>query len=106
MKDFYEDLHCELYKTRPSLKFWYLIIILSMVIIGCIHLHTLIFLLLGVSVAAFFISFGGIFQERGKKLWVLFTPYGWGMMVVAGVVWLFNNTIIRFNEWLDKDYEY
>lgn len=103
-----EDIKKNWRETPNSVKFWNGLVLLGLVISGLVSLELLWVELVIMSVLACVMWFDSIGEEGrlDKHLWVWFTPLIWCLVVFALIVYgcikLYENTISKFNDWLDK----
>ena len=108
MKKFFNEIKQDLNDIPNSVKFWNGLVLLGLVISGVIGLDLLVVELGIMSFFAFNLWLDSIGDERkiNKHLWVWFTPLIWGMvifiLIIYGCIELYENTISKFNDWLDK----
>lgn len=103
--EFFNDLVSEIKDTRPSLRFWYLIGVFILAGVGYLHLLSLLITLVILTCIGVVCIFEeGPWDCEGYLLWIFYTPLGWLMLIIATLVWLFQNTILKFNNWLDQGY--
>lgn len=109
MKEIISDIKRNWKETPNSVKFWNGMILIGLVVSGMINFHLLLFELFVMSLFAWVLWMGSIGEEWivNKHLWVWFTPVVWFMLIlgliVYGCVILSDNTIAKFNNWLDKE---
>lgn len=94
-------------KVPNSTKFWNGLILLILICVGIYNIGFL-GLLLGLgSLVAIALIIDGDYVDG--HLWIWFTPIMWflslfGLVVFCGVI-IYGNTIVPFNNWLDKTKE-
>jgi hypothetical protein len=104
-----EDIKNGWEEIPNSVKFWNGLVLLGLVISGVIGIDLLLVELVIMSVFAFAVFIGSIGEEvkLSKHLWVWFTPLMWCLVVFAliiyGCIKLYENSISKFNDWLDKE---
>ena len=89
---------------KPSEIFWFIIFVILLIIIGFISKILLTVILLIGSVISI-----GSYEKTGSgkiNIWVLAMPICWLAIILYGVFycsgWLYERTIIRFNDWLNS----
>lgn len=108
MKEIISDIKKNWEEIPNSVKFWNGLILLGLIISGFLGLDLLLTELAIMSVFAFAICVDSIGDNNklDKHLWIWFTPLAWFMLVVGltiyGCIKLYDNNIIKFNNWLDK----
>ena len=98
------------WKTIPnSVKFWNGLLLVCLIITGVLDLEILSVVLAIMSVAAlalFLDAMGHSDDYLDKHIWLYFTPLAWGLFILAliiiGIVKLYENSISKFNNWLNK----
>jgi hypothetical protein len=110
MKEIISDIKSNWKKTPNSVKFWNGLVLVGLIITGVLSLELLGIVLGILSLLVFILwvdSLGGNEDKLDKHLWVWFTPVGWIMMIggvtVYGCIKLYENSISKFNDWLDKE---
>lgn len=109
MKEIISDIKKNWKETPNSVKFWNGLVLLGLVISGVVN-----FDLLGVELAIMslftFVLWISSLGEDGildRHLWMWFTPLMWCLVIFAliiyGCIKLYENTISKFNDWLDKE---
>jgi hypothetical protein len=108
MKEIISDIKRNWKETPNSVKFWNSLILVGLIITGIISLEILSVVLGLTSLFAFVLWFDCLDDEGklDKHLWVWFTPLVWCMVIIGiiiyGCIKLYENTISKFNDWLDK----
>jgi NADH:ubiquinone oxidoreductase subunit 6 (subunit J) len=103
-----EDIKKGWEQIPNSVKFWNGLVLLGLVISGLVSLELLWVELAIMTFLAFAVCLDSIGEEGklDKHLWVWFTPLMWCLVVFALIVYgcikLYENTISKFNDWLDK----
>jgi hypothetical protein len=96
-------------KTPNSVKFWNGLVLLGLIITGIIDLDLLLIVLAVMSIFTLALFIDGM-SDDGKRLdkhiWMWFTPLVWMLVCGGGLVYLgiklYETTIMKFNNWLDK----
>jgi hypothetical protein len=99
------------WKTIPnSVKFWNGLLLVCLIITGVLDLEILSVVLAIMSVAAlalFLDAMGHSDDYFNNHIWLYFTPLAWGfitiVLIVYGIIKLYERTIVKFNEWLNKE---
>jgi hypothetical protein len=108
MKKIVSDIKKSWGEIPNSVKFWNGLILLGLVISGVISIDLLLVELVIMSVFAFAVFIDSIGEEDklSKHLWLWFTPLVWGSVIIGSIIYgcikLYENTISKFNDWLDK----
>jgi hypothetical protein len=109
MKEIISDIKKSWEETPNSVKFWNGLVLVGLIITGVLSLEVLVIVLGILSLLAWIMwmgSIGGDEDKLDKHLWVWFTPIVWMMIIVGviiyGCVKLYENSISKFNNWLDK----
>ena len=107
-KTWIEEIKGNWRETPNSVKFWNGLVLLGLVISGVIGIDLLLVELAIMSVFVCVMWFDSIGEEGKyeKHLWVWLTPLVWGLVILCltiyGCIKLYENTISKFNNWLDK----
>jgi hypothetical protein len=110
MKNLISDIKENWRKTPNSVRFWNGLILLGLVITGIISLDLLSIVLSVMSIFTLALFIDGM-SDDGKRLdkhiWMWFTPLVWMLVCGGGLVYLgvklYESTISKFNDWLDKE---
>ena len=108
MKEIVSDIKKGWGEIPNSVKFWNGLVLLGLVISGVIGIDLLLVELVIMSVFVCVLWFDSIGEEDklSKHLWIWFTPLMWCLVVFALIVYgcikLYENSISKFNDWLDK----
>jgi hypothetical protein len=96
-------------KTPNSVKFWNGLVLVGLIVTGVLSLEILSVVLAIMSVAAlalFLDAMGHSDDYLDKHIWLYFTPLAWGLFILAliiiGIGKLYEETIVKFNNWLNK----
>ena len=98
------------WKERPnSVKFWNGLLLLGLIIIGVIDLEILsvvLGLMSIVALAVYFDVMGQSDDDLENHIWLYFTPFTWCLLIIGliliGSYEFYKGTIVKFNNWLDK----
>lgn len=108
-KTWIEDIKKGWEQIPNSVKFWNGLILLGLIISGFLGLDLLLTELAIMSVLALVLgldAMGDDTKTLDYHIWIYFTPLAWFMLVVGltiyGCIKLYENTITKFNNWLDK----
>jgi hypothetical protein len=108
MKEIISDIKRNWKETPNSVKFWNGLVLVGLIITGILSLEVLGIVLGILSFLVFILwvdSLGGE-VKLDKHLWVWFTPVVWIMMILGVIIYgcikLYENSISKFNDWLDK----
>jgi hypothetical protein len=93
-----------------SVKFWNGLVLVGLIITGVLSLDILSVVLVIISIAALAMFIDGMGRETDdyldNHLWIYFTPLYWGLyilaLIVIGCYKLYEGTIVKFNNWLNK----
>ncbi len=95
--------------TPNSVKFWNGLVLLGLIISGVFSLELLCVELALMSFFALALFIDGMSDDGkrlGKHIWIYFTPLSWGLLIlgliVMGCISLYDGTIVKFNNWLNK----
>lgn len=108
MKEIISDIKRNWKETPNSVKFWNGLVLLGLVVSGILNFQLLGVELVIMSFFAFALSIDSIGEEGklDKHLWVWFTPLMWCLVIIGliiyGCIKLYETTISKFNDWLDK----
>jgi hypothetical protein len=109
MKEIISDIKNSWKETPNSVKFWNGLVLVGLIVTGVLSLELLGVVLGILSLFAFVLWFdciGGDEDKLDKHLWVWFTPVVWIMMILGVIIYgcikLYENSISKFNDWLDK----
>jgi hypothetical protein len=108
MKEIISDIKRNWKETPNSVKFWNGLVLFGLVISGVVGFDLLVVELGIMSFFAFALWIDSIGEEDklNKHLWVWFTPLMWYLVIIGliiyGCIKLYEVTISKFNDWLDK----
>jgi hypothetical protein len=98
------------WKTTPnSVRFWNGLVLIGLIITGVLDLEILSIVLAIMSIAALavLLSAMGDGDYLNNHIWLYFTPLAWCfitiVLIVFGIIKLYERTIVKFNEWLNKE---
>ena len=97
-------------KLPNSVKFWNGLVLVGLIITGVLSLDILSVVLAIISIAALAMFIDGMGRGTDdyldNHLWIYFAPLSWGLFILAliviGIGKLYEGTIVKFNNWLNK----
>jgi hypothetical protein len=104
MKNFLQEIKQDFIEVPNSVKFWNGMVLLGLIISGIFSLELLAFEWFIGSIILLAMVIDG---DLDNQLWGMFMPLTWFCLLLVGVGFLlyfiYKNTILEFNDWLDKE---
>lgn len=92
-------------EVSRSELFWTSLLLISLIIVGIVSLELLAVVLL---FGSFFVmAFALDDDDNVPVLWMFLMPITWAILIMMGIIlgitWIYEKSIVKFNNWLNKN---